>query len=156
MVQFRSQVNIWLILQEFLQQESILLSFLGRREIRLFLLSSTQLYHHQFYQWWLDYTHTPQQNGVAERKHRHLIQITLALLSQSGLSLSYWSYAIATACHLINKLPTPLLNMSSPWDSCTMSNQISPILGLLDASVFPYSLLIIPTNSNPKPLPASF
>uniref|UniRef100_A0A2N9J670 Integrase catalytic domain-containing protein n=1 Tax=Fagus sylvatica TaxID=28930 RepID=A0A2N9J670_FAGSY len=56
--------------------------------------------------------HTPQQNGVAERKHRHLIQITLALLSQSGLSLSYWSYAIATACHLINKLPTPLLNMS--------------------------------------------
>uniref|UniRef100_A0A2N9H1V0 Integrase catalytic domain-containing protein n=1 Tax=Fagus sylvatica TaxID=28930 RepID=A0A2N9H1V0_FAGSY len=60
--------------------------------------------------------HTPQQNGVAERKHRHLIQITLALLSQSGLSLSYWSYAIATACHLINKLPTPLLNMSSPWE----------------------------------------
>jgi hypothetical protein len=60
--------------------------------------------------------HTPQQNGVAERKHRHLIQITVALLSQSGLSLSYWSYAIATACHLINKLPTPLLNMSSPWE----------------------------------------
>uniref|UniRef100_A0A2N9G5X4 Integrase catalytic domain-containing protein n=1 Tax=Fagus sylvatica TaxID=28930 RepID=A0A2N9G5X4_FAGSY len=60
--------------------------------------------------------HTPQQNGVAERKHRHLIQITLALLSQSGLSLSHWSYAIATACHLINKLPTPLLNMSSPWE----------------------------------------
>uniref|UniRef100_A0A2N9FCV6 Integrase catalytic domain-containing protein n=1 Tax=Fagus sylvatica TaxID=28930 RepID=A0A2N9FCV6_FAGSY len=60
--------------------------------------------------------HTPQQNGVAERKHRHLIQTTLALLSQSGLSLSYWSYALATASHLINKLPTPLLNMSSPWE----------------------------------------
>ena len=51
---------------------------------------------------------------VLERKHTHLIQTTLALMSQSGLSLSYWSYALATASHLINKLPTPLLNMSSP------------------------------------------
>ena len=25
--------------------------------------------------------HTPQQNGVAERKHKHLVQCTLALLS---------------------------------------------------------------------------
>jgi hypothetical protein len=59
---------------------------------------------------------TPQQNRVAERKHRHLVQCTLTLLSQSGLSLSYWSYALAIATHLINKLPTPLLNMSSPWE----------------------------------------
>ena len=44
--------------------------------------------------------HTPQENGVAERNHRHLVQCTLALLSQSGLSLSYWSYALATTTYL--------------------------------------------------------
>ena len=59
--------------------------------------------------------HTPQQNGVAERKHKHLVQCALALLSQSTLPMSYWSYAIFTAAHLINKLPTPNLSNKSPW-----------------------------------------
>jgi transposase InsO family protein len=58
--------------------------------------------------------HTPQQNGVAERKHKHLVQCALALLSQSNLAMSYWSYAIFTVAHLINKLPTPNLSNKSP------------------------------------------
>uniref|UniRef100_A0A2N9FWE2 Integrase catalytic domain-containing protein n=1 Tax=Fagus sylvatica TaxID=28930 RepID=A0A2N9FWE2_FAGSY len=63
--------------------------------------------------------HTPQQNGVAERKHRHLVQCALALLSQSKLPLSYWSYAISTAAHIINKLPTPNLDFFSPLNKST-------------------------------------
>uniref|UniRef100_A0A2N9HX55 CCHC-type domain-containing protein n=1 Tax=Fagus sylvatica TaxID=28930 RepID=A0A2N9HX55_FAGSY len=86
--------------------------------------------------------HTPQQNGVAERKHRHLIQITLALLSQSGLSLSHWSYAIATACHLINKLPTPLLNMSSPWE------QLHHATPLPQKAI--YAKTLLPKGSTPR------
>ena len=60
--------------------------------------------------------HTPQQNGMVERKHRHLVQCALALLSQSKLPISFWSYAIATAAHLINKLPTPNLAHKSHWE----------------------------------------
>ena len=60
--------------------------------------------------------HTPQQNGVAERKHRHLIQCALALLSESHLPMSYWSYAVSTATHLINRLPTPILHHKTPYD----------------------------------------
>ena len=33
--------------------------------------------------------HTPKQNGVSERKHRHVVEIGLALLYQSHLSLNY-------------------------------------------------------------------
>jgi hypothetical protein len=100
--------------------------------------------------------HTPQQNGVAERKHRHLIQTTLALLSQSGLSLSHWSYALATACHLINKLPTPLLNMSSPWEQL---HHVKPDLSYLrtfGCKCFP---LLTPYNTHklqPKTTPCIF
>jgi transposase InsO family protein len=60
--------------------------------------------------------HTPQQNGVVERKHRHLIQCALVLLSESHLPMSYWSYAVSTATHLINRLPTPILHHKTPYD----------------------------------------
>uniref|UniRef100_A0A2N9EGZ0 Integrase catalytic domain-containing protein n=1 Tax=Fagus sylvatica TaxID=28930 RepID=A0A2N9EGZ0_FAGSY len=46
--------------------------------------------------------HTSQQNGVAERKHRHVMDTGLALLAQSGLSIKYWVDAFLTTIYLIN------------------------------------------------------
>ena len=43
--------------------------------------------------------HTPQQNGTTKRKHRHLVECSLTMLSHSNLPLSYWSYAVSTATH---------------------------------------------------------
>ncbi|RVW28942.1 Retrovirus-related Pol polyprotein from transposon RE1 [Vitis vinifera] len=37
--------------------------------------------------------HTPQQNGRAERKIRHLVETGLALMAQSFLPSKYWTYA---------------------------------------------------------------
>ena len=59
--------------------------------------------------------YTPQQNGLLERKHRHLIETTITLLSQASMSTDYWSYAIITVVSLINLLPTSFLNFVSPW-----------------------------------------
>ena len=54
-------------------------------------------------------TYTPQKNGLVERKHRHLIETTITLLSQASMSTSFWSYALLTALFLINLLPTSVL-----------------------------------------------
>ena len=46
--------------------------------------------------------HSPQQNGTAKRKHRHIVECSLTMLSHSSLPLPYWSYAVSTATHIIN------------------------------------------------------
>lgn len=66
------------------------------------------------YSWNLLSLH-PTINGLVERKHRHLIETTITLLSQASISTTYWSYAVLTAISLINLLPTSVLNFVSPW-----------------------------------------
>jgi transposase InsO family protein len=60
--------------------------------------------------------HTLQQNGIVERKHRHIIECALTLLSHASLPTTHWTYAVTTAIHLINRLPSPHLSHKSPWE----------------------------------------
>lgn len=55
-------------------------------------------------------TYSPQQNGVVERKHRHLLQITMSLLYQSKLRKRFWGEALLHATFLTNILPTKALS----------------------------------------------
>ncbi|KAG8478469.1 hypothetical protein CXB51_028351 [Gossypium anomalum] len=59
--------------------------------------------------------HTSEQNGVAERKHRHIVETGLTLLAQANLPMKYWGYAFSSAVHLINRLPTSVLQGQSPY-----------------------------------------
>ena len=53
--------------------------------------------------------YTPQQNGLAERKHRHLIELALAMMCHSRMPLKYWVEGFFTTNFLINLLPTTAL-----------------------------------------------
>ncbi|GAA0159081.1 transmembrane signal receptor [Lithospermum erythrorhizon] len=57
---------------------------------------------------------TPQQNGTAERKHRHIVDKMRCLLFQAMLTPVFWVEALNYAVHIINKLPSPSLNNNSP------------------------------------------
>lgn len=59
--------------------------------------------------------HTPEHNGISERKHRHVVQTGLTLLTHAAMPKTYWSYAFSTAVYLINRQPTPLIHMESPY-----------------------------------------
>lgn len=61
--------------------------------------------------------HTSEHNDFAERRHRHIVETGMSLLTRASLPLSFWSFAFSTATYLINHLPTPTLNMSSPYQS---------------------------------------
>uniref|UniRef100_A0A803QCY3 Integrase catalytic domain-containing protein n=1 Tax=Cannabis sativa TaxID=3483 RepID=A0A803QCY3_CANSA len=60
--------------------------------------------------------HTSSQNGRAERKHRHIVEMGLTLLAQSIMPLKYWWDAFSTAVYLINRLPTPILDHKTPFE----------------------------------------
>lgn len=60
--------------------------------------------------------YTPAQNGRAERKHRHITEIGLAMLFHSHMPTGFWLDAFSVAVYIINLLPSPLLESKSPFE----------------------------------------
>jgi transposase InsO family protein len=54
--------------------------------------------------------HSPQSNGKAERLNRTLNEHVRAMLYQANMLKSFWAEAMATAAHLINRLPSDTVN----------------------------------------------
>ena len=60
-------------------------------------------------------TDTPQQNGVAERKHRHIVETARSMLLSGGVPSDFWGEAVITSAYLINRIPTAHNSGKSPY-----------------------------------------
>lgn len=49
--------------------------------------------------------YTPQQNDIAERKNRHLIETSISSMQIASLPKGFWFHSVAHACYLINRMP---------------------------------------------------
>jgi len=58
--------------------------------------------------------YTPQQNGVAERKNRHLVETTRTLLIHGEIPQCFWSDALLSVCYLINHMSSSVLENKIP------------------------------------------
>ena len=57
---------------------------------------------------------TPQQNGVAELKNKHILEIARALLFTSHMSSQFWGDSILKATYLINLMLSRVLSFVTP------------------------------------------
>lgn len=59
--------------------------------------------------------YTPQRNGMGERKHRHIIETAITMMTTTHLPQSLWFHACALFVFLINRMPSKTLGMQSPY-----------------------------------------
>ncbi|GJU04221.1 putative ribonuclease H-like domain-containing protein [Tanacetum coccineum] len=59
---------------------------------------------------------TPQQNGVAERKNRTLIEAAKTMLADSLLPIVFWAEAINTACYVLNSVLVTKPHDKTPYE----------------------------------------
>ena len=75
---------------------------------------------------------TPFQNEVAERKNRHLLETTRALLFQMHVPKHFWVDGVSTACFLIDRMSSSILNWATPYHQMFSNNP----LFLIEPKVF--------------------
>ncbi|GJS05719.1 putative ribonuclease H-like domain-containing protein [Tanacetum coccineum] len=66
---------------------------------------------------------TPQQNGVAERKNRTLIEAARTMLADSLLPIPFWAEAVNTACYVLNKVLVTKPQNKTPYELLIDSGQ---------------------------------
>ncbi|KAH9679582.1 Integrase catalytic domain-containing protein [Citrus sinensis] len=60
--------------------------------------------------------HIPQQNGVAERMNRTLLEKVRCMLSNAGLDKKFWAEVVSYTSHLVNWLPSTTIGRKTPME----------------------------------------
>lgn len=60
--------------------------------------------------------HTSEQNGIVERRHRHVVETGLTLLAQSNVPKRFWDFTFETVVYLINRMPSRTTMSTSPFE----------------------------------------
>jgi transposase InsO family protein len=110
----------------------------------------------------------PQQNGVAERHNRTLMDMVRSMMSYSNLPLSLWMEVLKTVIHILNRVPSksvpkalyelwtgrvPSLKHLRVWGSPAEAKVFNPNIRKLDVAELPklygsHVLIIVLKTSN--------
>ncbi|KAI3687049.1 hypothetical protein L1987_80739 [Smallanthus sonchifolius] len=82
---------------------------------------------------------TPQQNGVAERRNRTLIESARSMLADSKLPLTFWAEAVSTACYVHNRVLIAKPLQKTPYE---LWLKRVPYIGFLKPFGCPCTILI--------------
>ncbi|KAI5344111.1 hypothetical protein L3X38_011988 [Prunus dulcis] len=61
--------------------------------------------------------YTPQQNGVAERKNRTIVEMAKCLMLEKKIPFDFWAEAVNTSVYILNRCPTKALSKKTPFEA---------------------------------------
>jgi transposase InsO family protein len=59
--------------------------------------------------------YTPQQNGVAERRNRTLLEMVRSMMVQANPPITFWGDALLTVVYILNRVPSKSVS-STPYE----------------------------------------
>ena len=100
--------------------------------------------------------HTSELNGLSERKHRHIVETGLSLLSVANLPLTFWPHAFATSVFLMNRMPTPVLRNHSTFQKLFQTTPNYHKLHTFGCLCFPWLRPYAPNKLENRSLPCVY
>ncbi|RVW97919.1 Retrovirus-related Pol polyprotein from transposon TNT 1-94 [Vitis vinifera] len=85
---------------------------------------------------------TPQQNGIAERKNRHLLEVARSLMFSMNVPKLFWGQAILTAAYLINRMPYRVLKFQTPCQTLLKSFPTTRLISTVPPKIFGCSVFV--------------
>ena len=61
--------------------------------------------------------YNPQQNGIAERKNRTIVEMATSMMAEKNLPKEFWAEAVHTAVYILNRCPTKAVKNMTPFEA---------------------------------------
>ncbi|XP_024177774.1 uncharacterized protein LOC112183641 [Rosa chinensis] len=61
--------------------------------------------------------YSPQQNGIAERKNRTIVEIATSMMNEKSLPKDFWAEVVHTAVYILNICPTKAVKNMTPFEA---------------------------------------
>ena len=87
-----------------------------------------------------------EQNGVAERMNRTVVETARCMLAESKLPKKFWAEAVSTAVYLRNRSPTIAVKGMTPYEALSGEKPEADVLRVFGCLVYAH----IPKNERQK------
>ncbi|RVW78478.1 Retrovirus-related Pol polyprotein from transposon TNT 1-94 [Vitis vinifera] len=85
---------------------------------------------------------TPQQNGITERKNRHLLEVARSLMFSMNVPKLFWGQAVLTAAYLINRMSFRVLKFQTPCQTLLKSFPTTRLISTVPPKIFGCSVFV--------------
>jgi hypothetical protein len=94
--------------------------------------------------------YTPQHNGLVERRHRHVVELSLATMLHANIPQCYWPEIFESITFIINRLPSSSIDFHTPHFLLYNANPDYGFFKVLGCKCFPFTRPTVAHKLEPR------